>query len=100
MIKSKIVSEDNLVKKFQYYDYGYLNHDRRPSTINLAKKNLNQNASQSKCLFFHVPFVLFNELQHPKLKGIVECMEALFVITKISYSLKIKKSDLAELEKK
>lgn len=99
LIKCKIISQENLVKKFQYYDYGYLNHDRRPSTINLSKKNLNQNASQSKCLFFHVPFVLFDELKDPKLKGIVECMEALIEITKISYSLEIKTCDLANLKK-
>lgn len=99
LIKHKIITEHDLVNKFQYYDYGYLNHDHRPSTISLTKANLNQNASQSKCLFFHVPFVLFTELQLSNLKGIAECLQALFVITKISYSMNITDSDLLELQK-
>lgn len=99
-IKSKLISEENLVQKFQFYDYGYLNQDHRPSTINLSKKNLNQNASQSKCLFLHVPFVLFNEQNDTKLKEIWNCVETLLVITQISYSLKFHDSDLRVLKEK
>lgn len=99
LIKSKIISEENLLKKFQYYDYGFLNRGQTPSVINLNKKSLNQNSSQTKCLFFHVPFVLYSVLQQKSLRDIWKCFESLFIITLISYSLEIHENDLHCLEK-
>lgn len=92
--KTKILSEEKLVQKFQFYDYGFLNNDQRPSVISCIKHNLNQNASQSKCLFEHVPFVLYAEQQHPELKQIWNCVETLLVIAQICYSLEIHENDL------
>lgn len=83
-IKSEIISHESLIQKFQYYDYGFLNRVQTPSAINLSKKNLNQNSSQSKCLFFHVPFILYSELQHEKLKDVWKCVHSLLIITLIS----------------
>lgn len=98
IIKSKMISEESLVHKFQFYDYGFLNQDRTPSAISLSKKNLNQNASQSKCLFQHVPFILYSEQQNEKIKEIWRCVESLLIITLISYSTEIAESDVILLE--
>lgn len=96
-IKNKILTEENLVQKFQFYDYGFLNLDQTPSVINLSKHNLNQNASQAKCLFLHVPFVLFTEQQTTTLKSIWKCVESLLIIVQISYSSEIREADLTAL---
>lgn len=50
-IKAKIISEDELIKRIQYHDYGLLNRSNIPSKIDLHKHNLGQNASQNMCLF-------------------------------------------------
>lgn len=96
-IKSKIITENDLIAKFQFYDYGFLNLECRPSVINLNKANLIQNASQSKCLFLHVPFVLFTEQQNPKLREMWVCIETLLVVTQISYSFEISETDVDTL---
>lgn len=93
-VDSKIVSKTQLVEKFRFHEYGFLNQSCRPSTVYFHKDNLNQNASQLKCLFLHMPFILFEEQKHAKLKEIWECVESLLIITRIAYSLEINEKDL------
>lgn len=93
-VDSKLISKTQLVEKFRSHEYGALNRSSRPSTIYLHKDNLNQTASQLKCLFLHIPFVLFKEQNHAKLKEIWECVESLLIITRIAYSLEISEDDL------
>lgn len=61
-IKEKIISENDLIRKIQYYDYGLLNRSNVPSKIDLHKHNLGQNASQNMCLFHHIGFILFEHI--------------------------------------
>lgn len=59
--KSKVMKEGDL--KFAVKSYRYPMYFRRdkPSILNLKRSNLGQNASQMKCLFLNLPFIL---LQH------------------------------------
>lgn len=97
-LSSKILTEGSLKQKMQYFDFGVCNRGKTPSVINLGKRNLNQNASQSKCLFQHLPFILFREHQHDKLKEVWKCVESLLIITPIAYSRKITETDLELLQ--
>lgn len=92
----KIVKEIDLKKMIQYHDFGILNRKNMPSLINMDKHNLNQNASQSLCLFRQIPFILapFRE----QLQDVWICIETLLKIVQIVYSLKITDHDLRALE--
>lgn len=91
-----IVKESDLKGMIQYHDYGILSRRNIPSQINSDKHNLNQNASQSLCLFRNIPFILAP--YRDKLQDVWICIEALFKIVQIVYSLKITESDLQTLE--
>lgn len=97
-LSSRILTEGTLKQKMQYFDFGVCNRGMTPSVINLGKRNLNQNASQSKCLFQHLPFILFREQQHEKLKVVWKCVESLLIITQVAYSRKITETDLELLQ--
>lgn len=58
MISKKIISEELLNNKIQFFDYGWLNRRNIPSHIKLDSNNLGQNASQSRCLLKFLPFIL------------------------------------------
>lgn len=46
------------------FDFGILERSNTPSPVLLdKKKNLNQNASQMRCLTLHFPFIFFDLLQ-------------------------------------
>lgn len=92
----KIIKENALMQLIQYHDYGILNRRNIPSQINLDKSNLNQNASQSLCLFQNIPFILHQFRE--KLQDVWDCVESLLKIVQIAYSLKITENDLQTLE--
>lgn len=98
IISSKIVNEDTLHKKFQYFDYGRLNSKNVPAKISLTKSNLNQTASQSMCLFRHLPFVLYEHRHHAKLESAWICVQSLLKIVQIVYSSEITESERKSLE--
>lgn len=56
-LKKNIFSASELDNAAKYHDYGVLNQSNVPSEINIDKKNLGQNASQSLCLFRNLPFI-------------------------------------------
>lgn len=97
-ISSKLCKEDDLERKIQFYDYGFTNTKNCPSLLNFKKKNLNQNANQSMCLFRHTPFILYHLRNAKKLKDVWICVESLLRITQIAYSSKIEEEDLKDLE--
>lgn len=64
-IAKTAMSKYSLESRVRDFNYGVMNRRNKPSYLNLSKRNLNQNASQTYCLFLHIPFVLFefkNEL--------------------------------------
>lgn len=56
-ISNNLLKENSLKQKLQYCDYGILNRSSVPSVVDVTKRNLNQNASQSMVLFSHIPFI-------------------------------------------
>lgn len=98
IISLKILNEDMLQKKFQFFDYGRLNSKNIPALISLTKPNLNQTASQSLCLFQHLPFVLFDLRHNAKLKAAWKCVQFLLKIVQIVYSYEITEIERRNLE--
>lgn len=92
--ESKIFTSEELNLMIQFFDYGFLNNRNIPSDVNLDKRSLGQNATQSLCLFRHVPFILFKFRDHSKLKPIWEVIESLLRVVEIIYSEEITESDL------
>lgn len=99
LIQSGLYSEDDLVQKMQYHDYGQLNKKNRPSAVNLEKANLNQSAAQSKCLLENLPFILSSDLDNALVKKVWACVQSLFEISQIVYSTRIEECDIVQLEK-
>lgn len=99
-LKSKVFSEKKLKDLITTYDFGYLNSKNKPSSnFNLDKKNLGQNAAQSKCLFEHIPYIFSEYQNHPELEDKWICVQSLLQISQIVYSSKITEYDLEQLEK-
>lgn len=94
-IEKKIFTRSTIITKSQYFDYGKINKKNIPSQLNLEKDNLNQNASQSICLFRHLPFILYE--YENQLKEIWDCFISLQTIVQIVHSRKITEKDLITL---
>lgn len=97
-VSKKILSESEIKALVSNYDYGVLNSQFIPSDIKLERKNLNQSASQMKCLMQHIPFVFHLYEKHPKLKHAWICINSMLKILRICYSNKILETDLIELD--
>lgn len=79
------------------YDYGILNSANVPSEVNFNKRSLGQNASQSMCLFRHLPFILNEYRSHPILKKAWKCVETLEKICEIVSSYEISENNRQRL---
>lgn len=92
-IASKLLTEDLLRKKVQFFDFGF---DRRhaPSALNLSKPNLNQSATQIMCLFRHIGFIFIDFKSCEKLTSKWYVVEALQTVVQIAYSSDIRDEDL------
>lgn len=97
-ISLKIFSKKKIIQMIKFHDFGALNSKNRPSQLELDKKNMGQNASQSMCLFLHLPFILWIYRNDIKLKEMWICVESLLRICQIVYSSEIAESDLVRLE--
>lgn len=98
-IAKKIFTEDELKRMVSSYDYGILNRHFIPSDVKIDRKNLNQNASQTKCLLHHIPFIFESFRTNPTLKDSWVCITSMLKIVRICYSNKITKNDTVELKK-
>lgn len=65
----------------------------------MDKRNLGQNATQSKCLFLHLPFILFNYRHNINLQLVWITVQSLLQISQIVYSSEISENELVALEK-
>lgn len=97
-VREKLLSESDLKCLVAYHDYGILNRHNLPSELKLERKNLNQNASQTKCLLHHLPFILFDLKSHTLSRDVWDCLQSMLKIVTICYSSKISETDLKELE--
>lgn len=85
-------TEDTLIAKVRDFPYGELSKKNKPSKLDINKKILGQNASQSYCLILHLPFILYNSRQ--KLSEFWPTLEALLICYQIVMSNKITDRDL------
>lgn len=97
-IAEGIFAEKNLGNYVKFFYYGKLNSSNIPSPINLTKKNLGQNASQTKCLFQHLPLIFFDFRENKSLKGVWSSIESMLKILQIVHSSTITKSNLEQLK--
>lgn len=95
-IQEKMFTEEQLVQKIQFYDYGTSKADV-PSSINIQRNNLNLTASKSLNLFLHIPFILFEFKS--QLAGKWICITSLQKIVQIVFSDTVTGTDIASLRK-
>lgn len=95
-VTKKIATIDHIQGMIDCYNFGELDKFNKPSKINLDRKNLGQNASQSYCLFTNLPYILFKF--RDKLQSVWTPVETLQQILQIVYSDSIKETDLTKLE--
>lgn len=93
-VSKKIASMEDIQGLVDCFNFGDI-HKYKPSKINLEKKNLGQNASQSYCLFINIPFILYK--YQSKLNEIWTPVEALLQIVQIIKSTSINDNDLVRL---
>lgn len=97
--KNKIFSQDIFDNVTKCFDYGILNNSNIPSEVNLNKKTLGQNASQSLCLFRHFPLILYLYKDHSKLKNAWKCVQTLLQICEAVISYEITETENINLKK-
>lgn len=97
--KRKIFKSDELDNLVKSYDFGILNIKNIPSEINFKNRSLNQNASQSMCLFIHLPYILNKYRNHKDLEKPWQCIETLLQICEIVTSYEITELEIQRLEK-
>lgn len=95
---NKIFSEDQFKILIKNYNFGVLNSQFIPSDVKLTRKNLNQSASQMKCLMQHIPYIFFAFKNNPSLESAWACINSMLKILRISYSSTITESDINDLE--
>lgn len=93
--KSKLFTLSELNSMIQFFDYGILYTKNKPSAVNLDKRSLGQNATQSLCLFRNIPFILYK--YRTELAEIWLCIEPLLRVVEIVYSYEITETDLDNL---
>lgn len=99
MIEIGLHSIESLNDWIQSFDYGSLNQRNLPSKISLEKSNLNQNATQSKCLLQHISFVFWKHWDNEYLKYFWTCIQSLLRIVVICYSTEITQKNIDFLHK-
>lgn len=95
--KEKVITSEEIEDMAKFYDYGILNQSNIPSQIDFEKRNLGQNASQSMCLFRHLPYILYELREHSKLVEAWKCYESLLRICETVYSYEITEMELQTL---
>lgn len=97
-IAENIFAEHDLNSRIMFFDYGELNAKNIPSTLNLKKKKLGQNASQMKCLVENFPLILYEFKKNKALLKIWNSVETILKILQIVYSPSITSQDIENLQ--
>lgn len=98
LIDTTVITEQELKNLIASHDYGILNRHCIPSELRIGKKNNNQNASSSKCLIEHIPFILYKYKNNSNLEDAWKCIIAMLNIIKTCYSNTISDINLLNLE--
>lgn len=75
----------------------FFDKNNAPSPVDLDKKSLGQNASQSLCLIRNVPFIFWRYRNEPDLVDHWMCIESLLRIIEIVYSRELNDDDVITL---
>lgn len=94
-MREKIATLEQLQTLVECFHYGDLWKKSVPSKLNIEKKNLGQNASQMRCLIFHLPYILF-PFKH-ELQNIWLAVESMLQIIQILLSYQMNENDLNRL---
>lgn len=98
LIKNKVFTEDELKNMVKFYQYPKQFRRDKPSNLNFNRQSLGQNATQMKCLFLNLPFILTKYENNIHLKKVWNCVQWLLRIFHIVYSEKVDEVMLKELE--
>lgn len=104
LIMCGVITEDEIELKISTFNYGKLESKNTPSKFCINKKNLNQKASQMRCLMTHTPFIFHYLLRHSDeekrkiVHKIWPSIEYILKIDQILCSTVIKEKDLVNLE--
>lgn len=82
----------------KFYQYPKQFRRDKPSIINFNRHSLGQNATQMRCLFFNLPFILYKFKDNIHLKEVWNCLKWLLRIFQIANSEVIDEAMLRELE--
>lgn len=93
-----LIAESELNSRVSNFNYGEKYQRNIPSSLSLKKKNLGQNATQSRCLFFHLPFLFADFRDDVRVKHVWVLVECLLRIMQVVYSAKINEEQLISLE--
>lgn len=97
LISKKVLSEDELQKKIQFFDFG--RYSKNPLSIVMLKKdNLNQNAATLMKLFRHIGFIFRDLQQNETIKNVWICVESLQKVVQVCYSPEISDAQVKQLE--
>lgn len=98
-IEKRLFSESNLNWMIQFHKYGELNRCNVPSSLELKKRSLGQNASQMLCLFRNLPFILREFSEKNEIKSIWHSITSLLRITEIALAPIITDNELFILKR-
>lgn len=99
-----IITLSEIKEKVKSFNYGILERKNIPSDIFFNKKNLNQNASQMRCLTKHLPFIFKDLLKlqdgnkRRKVHKVWKVVELMLKINQIADSYVITELDIINLE--
>lgn len=97
-IEKRIFSESDLNWMIQFHKYGRLDRCNVPSSLELNKRSLGQNASQILCLFRNLPFILSEYSEHDEIKAIWHSVTSLLRITEIALAQIVTENELSILK--
>lgn len=98
-ISENVFTEFELKNLIDYFDYGKLNTHNNPFNMCLSKSNLGQNASKMKCLFQHLPLILYEYRENSTFKKLWPTIDSKLKILQIVFSSTITKSNLVDLKR-
>lgn len=98
-IEKRIFSESDLNWMIQFHKFGKLDRCNIPSSLELNKRSLGQNASQMLCLFRNLPFILSEYSEHIEIKAIWRSITSLLRITEIALAQIVTEIELSILKR-
>lgn len=97
-LEMKVLTETQLKDTVKFYQYPKYFRRDKPSILNFNRHNLGQNASQMRCLFLNIPFILSKYEQNVHVKKVWPCLTYLLRVFQIVHSEFIDEPLLRDLE--